>query len=133
MPEDTNLQKTIHAYAAFGRGALNSALEHVADAIVWVVPGPADLPTSGTVTGVNALRQWFRTLGYTVEYDRFEPYEFIAQGDKVVALIHIESTVLTTSKRVESDAAHVWTYRDGKLAHFQVFDDTAAIAAAHAK
>jgi len=133
MPEDTNLEKTMAAYAALGRGDLNGALEHVADDIVWVVPGPADLPTSGTVTGVNALRQWFRTLGYTVEYDRFEPYEFIAQGDKVVVLLHIESTVLTTSKRVVSDAAHVWTYRQGKLAHLQVFDDTAAIAAAHAK
>jgi ketosteroid isomerase-like protein len=29
------------------------------------------------------------------------------------------------------DEAHVWTFRDGKLARFQIYFDTAAAAAAH--
>ena len=30
-----------------------------------------------------------------------------------------------------SDEAHVWTFRDGKVARFQVYLDTAAAAAAY--
>jgi uncharacterized protein len=133
MSEGSNLFKMMNAYAAFGRGDINGAMEHVADDIVWVIPGPAHLPTTGTVNGMEAVKQWFGMLVHTVEYQRFEPYEFIAQGDKVVALLHIEGTVRKTTSRVHTEAAHVWTFRDGKLAHFQVFDDTAAIADAHAE
>jgi uncharacterized protein len=133
MPEETNLQKAMNAYGAFSEGDLHRAMADVADDVVWVISGPAELPATGTVTGKEALVQWFATLNQTIEYQRFEPYEFIAQGDKVVALIHIEAVVMETSKHAITDAAHVWTYRDGKLAHFQAFDDTATIAAAHAK
>jgi ketosteroid isomerase-like protein len=47
-----------------------------------------------------------------------------------VALIHSEATVRSTGRKVVDDAAHLWTFRDGKVARFQVFQDTAALVAA---
>jgi ketosteroid isomerase-like protein len=48
----------------------------------------------------------------------------------VVALIYAEATVRSTGRRISQDEAHVWTFRDGKVARLQLFQDTAAGAAA---
>ena len=71
------------------------------------------------------------TLGSTVDFTTFEPREFIAQDDKVVSLVYAEATVRSTGRAVVNHEAHVWTFRDGKLARFQLYQDTAAAAAAH--
>jgi ketosteroid isomerase-like protein len=47
-----------------------------------------------------------------------------------VALIHSEATAPGTGRTVVDDVAHLWTFRDGKVARFQVFQDTAALVAA---
>ena len=49
----------------------------------------------------------------------------------MVALIYAESTVRATGRRVVDSGAHVWTFRDGKVAHFQVYEDTAALVVAY--
>ncbi len=45
-------------------------------------------------------------------------------------LVHIVGGVPQTNQTYTSEEAHVSTYRDGKLVRFQVFTDTAAMAAA---
>ncbi len=74
---------------------------------------------------------FFATLGEDVEIHKFEPHEFIAQGDHVVVLISSEATVRRTGRKITDHLAHFWTFRDGKLARFEVFHDTAAVVAAH--
>src|SRR6266542_4402681 len=74
---------------------------------------------------------WFGGLASTLDYTRFEPREFIAQNDKVVSLVYSEATVRATRRAFVNPEAHVWTLRDGKLARFQSYHDTAAAAAAH--
>jgi ketosteroid isomerase-like protein len=54
-----------------------------------------------------------------------------AQNDKVVSLVYAEATVRDTGRAFVNHEAHVWTFRDGKLARFQIYFDTAAAAAAH--
>jgi ketosteroid isomerase-like protein len=49
----------------------------------------------------------------------------------VVALIYSESTVKRTGRKLTGHSAHVWTFKDGKVAHFEVFQDTAAAVAAY--
>ena len=70
-------------------------------------------------------------LASTLDFTTFEPREFIAQNDKVVSLVYAEATVRNTGRAFVNHEAHVWTFRDGKLARFQVYLDTAATAAAH--
>ena len=66
-----------------------------------------------------------------MDFRAFEAREFIAQGDKVVALVHGESTIKRTKRDVVNDGAHVLTMRDGKLVRFVGYDNTAAIADAY--
>jgi uncharacterized protein len=132
MSEEANVQAAQAGYAAFGRGDMPAILEMLADDIEWVDPGPAGvLPTAGTHHGKDAVMAWFGTLGGNVDFEVFEPREFIAQGDKVVALIHAEATIRNTGKKMVQDEAHVWTFRDGKVARIQLYLDTAAMVAAY--
>jgi uncharacterized protein len=100
MSEAENTQTAKDAYAAFGRGDIPAVLGVMTDDIEWVFPGPADvLPNAGTFTGREAVGAWFGTLDANLEFQVFEPREFIAQGDKLVALVHIENTVRSSGGR----------------------------------
>jgi len=50
---------------------------------------------------------------------QFEPKEFIATGDKVVALGHYRAPT-PIKKSFDSDFAMVFTLRNGKVTRFQV-------------
>ena len=65
-----------------------------------------------------------------MSFSQFEPKEFIATGDKVVALGHYTATT-PIKKGFESDFAMVFTLRNGKVTHFQEFCNSAAIKAAY--
>ena len=119
--------------AANGKAAGYAKLAEVmADDIEWVDPGdPDDDPNAGTFKGKEAVLGWFGGLASTLDYTTFEPREFIAQNDKVVSLVYSEATVRDTGRAFVNPEAHVWTFRDGKLARFQSYHDTAAAAAAH--
>jgi len=119
-------------YEAFGRGDIPALAEVMADDIEWTIPGdPNDNPTAGTCRGKDEVLAWFGRLAEDLDFTAFEPRDFIAQGDKVVSIVHAEATVRSTGRSVANDEAHVWTFKDGKLARFQIYFDTAAAAAAH--
>ena len=86
-----------------------------------------------TVNGVSTSEIFLAHLGLasTLDYTTFEPREFIAQNGKVVSLVYAEQTVRNTGRSFVNHEAHVWTFRDGKVARFQIYLDTAAAAAAH--
>jgi ketosteroid isomerase-like protein len=128
---EDNVQRTKDAYAAFGRGDLDGVMRDMADEVEWVFPGPSDLPTAGTVRGKQAVQAWFGTLAQEIDFQRFEPYQFVAQGDTVVVLIHAEATVRHNQRRYTNEAAQVCTYRDELAVRFQAFEDTAAIMDAY--
>ena len=129
---DENIQAAVDGYAAFGRGDIAAILAVLTDDVEWINPGPPDvIPGAGTHRGKEAVGAFFGTLAESTDFQVFEPREFIAQGDKVVALIYSESTARSTGRHVVDHAAHLWTFRDGKVAGFQVFQDTAALVAAY--
>jgi ketosteroid isomerase-like protein len=128
--ENTGLARS--AYEAFGRGDIAALAELMADDIEWVLPGdPNDNPMAGTYHGKDVVLRWFGDLAGDLDFSTFEPRDFIAQGDKVVSIVHAEATVRSTGRAVINDEAHVWTFASGKVARFQVYFDTAAAAAAH--
>ena len=132
MSAEENASLARSAYEAFGRGDMAALSEVMADDIEWVVPGdPSDNPDAGTFNGKEAVLGWFGGLASSLDFTTFEPREFIAQNDKVVSLVYAEATVRNTGRVVVNHEAHVWTFRDGKVARFQIYFDTAAAAAAH--
>lgn len=58
------------------------------------------------------------------------PNDFIADGERVVTLGVYSGTAITTGKSMRAPFAHVWQVRDSKLAHFDMYTDTALVNAA---
>jgi uncharacterized protein len=133
MSETENIKIVQDGYAAFSRGDIQGLLSLLADDIVWkAVYGAAPyVPTAGERRGKAAVADFFKQLTDNASFSRFEPKEFIATGDKVVALGHYTATT-PMKKSFDSDFVMVFTVRNGKITHFEEFCDSAAINAAYA-
>jgi ketosteroid isomerase-like protein len=133
MQEAQNTKVVQDAYAAFGRGDTPSLLDNIADDVVWhaVYGAGPQVPTSGERRGKPAVAEFFSQVAEHVHFSQFEPREFVATGDKVVALGRYTATT-SIKKGFDSDFAMVFTLRNGKIARFQEFCDSAAINAAYA-
>ncbi len=121
-------------YGAFLRGDVPAVLDKLSDNVEWVEhqlnPNPA-VPTFGTFKGKEAVLKFFTQLGDDEEIEVFDPNEYIAQYDKVVAFVHLESVVKKTGKPLKRDVVMVWTIKGGKVTHFRAHTDTAAVVAAY--
>ena len=133
MQEAQNIQVVKDTYAAFGRGDVQGILDRLDDGIVWegVYGAGPHVPTSGERRGKAQVAEFFKQVAQNVNLSRFEPKEFIATGDKVVALGHYTATT-PIGKNFDSDFAMVFTLRNGKVTEFQEFTDSAAVNAAYA-
>ena len=133
MSEAQNIQTVKDAYAAFGRGDINAILAMGDDNIEWEgVKGTEGVaPHAGLRRGKAAVGEFFRLVGSTLDFQAFEPREFIAQGDTVVAIGFYKATVKATRKQTASDWAMVFNFRNGKIVRFREFTDSAAIVRAY--
>lgn len=132
MRETENTKVVQDAYAAFGRGDVQSILGSLDDNVVWkgVYGAASHVPTSGERRGKGQVAEFFTQVAQSLNFSRFEPKEFIATGDKVVALGHYTATT-GVGKTFDSDFAMVFTLRNGKVTEFQEFCDSAALNAAY--
>jgi ketosteroid isomerase-like protein len=64
-------------------------------------------------------------------FTRFEPQQFVAQGDTVVTLGHYTATT-SNGGSFDSDFVMVFTIRDGRAVEFREYLDSAALNAAFA-
>ena len=130
MSDKTNTEVVQQAYDAFGQGDIPALLNLLTDDVEWSLPGPSVIPWAGTRHGHEGVTEFFSMLGKTLEFEQFEPREFVAQGDTVVVLGHERSLVKAMGRMFEQEWAHVYTLRDGKIAKARFFGDTAATVAA---
>ena len=133
MEEARNTKVVQEAYAAFSRGDIQTLLSKFADDIVWtaVYGAGSHVPTAGERRGKAAVAEFFKQVAENINFSRFEPKEFIATGDKVVALGHYTATT-PMKKSFDSDFAMVFTLSNGRVTRFQEFCNSAAINAAYA-
>jgi uncharacterized protein len=119
--------KTIEAfYAAMGRadipfilGALDPKIEwHEAEHFVYADKSPY-IGVDALLTGLFA-----RLAG---EWDGFAavPHEIVDGGDTVVAFGRYSGVYKATGAKVDAQFTHVFKFKDGKIAWFQQYTDTA--------
>ncbi len=126
MSEQTNADVVRQAYEAFGSGDIPAMLGMLTDDVEFTMQGPPVLPYAGTHRGREGVAEFFSLLGENLEFERFEPREFVAQGDTVVVLGDERSLVKSTGRAFEQKWAHVYTMRDGRCARGLFIEDTAA-------
>ncbi len=131
MQEAQNTKVVQDAYAAFGRGDIQAVLAQMDDQVTWkpITGAGPHVPHAGERHGKAQVAEFFAILGRSLTFDRFEPRDFIAQGDKVVALGNYRGRAIG-GKAFDSEWVMVFTLQNGRVVHFQEFTDSAAINAA---
>jgi ketosteroid isomerase-like protein len=124
-----NIDIAKSCYAAFGRGDIATILAAMADDIEWTTPGDG-IPTSGTRKGPAEVARFFEIVADTWNFTAFEPREYVASGDTVVAIGSYAAVALPTGRTAGSEWTMVWKFRDGKVAYFREYTDTEAMASA---
>jgi len=129
--EAENVALVQSLYAAFGRGDMETLIAALADDIEWISPGPSDaIAFAGHRRGVPEVMQFFAALNGALEFEKFEPQEFIAQGDKVVVIGVSRVRGRGTGRSTDNDWVAVITLRNGKVIRYRLYEDTIALAAA---
>ena len=128
-----NTELVQKGYECFGSGDIPGLLALLDEKIEWTTPEIENAPFTGSRTGTNAVGEFFAKLSEAEDITRFEPLEFIAEGDKVVVLGEFEATVRSTGKTYHSDWVHVFHVQDGKIREFQEFFDNASATRAFQK
>jgi ketosteroid isomerase-like protein len=131
MSEQENTKVVAQAYESFKSGDIQSLLDLLSDDIEWELPNIENVPFAGKRHGREEVGEFFKSLADSQEVQHFEPTEFIAQGDTVVALGHYRWRVTSTGREFEGDWAHVFTIRNGKVSKMHEYTDTAAAASAY--
>ena len=127
MNEQKNLEIVQRAYKAFGAGDLG-LLKLLTDDVEWNFPPTyVGIPWSrSTWRGPAGVEQAFRMLTEFLEFQVFQPDEFIAGGDQVVVLGHERCRIRATGRIVEAKWVQIFTLRDGKISRYREYSDTAA-------
>ena len=111
-------------YEAFGRGDVPAVLGAMADDIEW--HEAEGMPYGGVYHGGEAVAQnVFGPITQDIPDFAVKPEEFIASGNAVAAVVRYTGTGKATGKQLNLPVVHVWDVRNGKIAQFRQFIDTA--------
>jgi ketosteroid isomerase-like protein len=132
MSDQDNVGVVQKAYENFKTGNIEALLGLMSEDVDWRLPDTEGLAFGGARRGQGQVSEFFTTLADVQDVLAFEPREFVAQGDKVVATGDYKWRVKKNGREYGGDWAHVFTVRDGKIVGFHEYMDTAAAADAFA-
>ena len=128
---ETNIKLIQTVYEAFGRGDAAFIASLVKPDARWDFNVTrSDVPWHVPVSGPAEVPKFLAAFGENVELEAFEPRQFVASGEDVIAPVRIAYTVKKTRKRVDQEQLHWWSIRDGKIARLRHFEDTAQVIGA---
>ena len=114
------------AYAAFGRGDVETIVSMCADDVIWKQIGPDGLATGGTFQGKAAVGQWFANLGTMDDVRQFEPRQFFEGPGHCTAVGSYRAADRKTGIEFSTDWIHLFELKNGKLARWTGALDTDA-------
>ena len=101
----------------------------VAEEIEWIVPGEG-WALAGTHRGHAGLAGVLKKASGEIEMTYPKPPEFVAQGDRVLAVGVAAGKIKVTNKPFRDDWVFDITVRNGKLTRIREYIDTQALAQA---
>jgi ketosteroid isomerase-like protein len=119
------------AYQSVGTGDIQTLLNLLTEDVIWELPEMPNVPFSGTWRGRKEVAKFFSIMADVQDVVEFEPDQFVAQGDQVVALGHFTMRIKATGKLAKSKFAHVWTFKNGQVTEMREYVDSLAVSQAH--
>ena len=121
----TNKEIAQALYGYFGEGNIPAILDSLTDDIKWTCPGPTEiLPYARVYKGKQQVGEFFRLINENKEFPKFEPREFIAEGNKVVCLGYWDAKSKKTGKPYSGHWAMAFYFRDGLICEHREYYDT---------
>lgn len=121
----TNTEMAQELYSLFGQGKVPAILDLLTDDIKWTCPGPTDiLPYARIYNGKQEVANFFKLIYENKDFPSFEAREYIAEGDKVVALGHWDAKAKKTGNPYSGDWAMAFDFRDGKICEHREYYDS---------
>ena len=127
MEENVRIAKDF--FAAMGSGDTQALLALVAEDIEWIIPGEG-WPLGGTHRGHAGLAATLQRASEEVEMTYPRPPEFVAQGNRVLAIGVAVGKIKATDKPFEDHWVFDITLQNGKLKSVREYIDTQALARA---
>ncbi|MCC6572776.1 MAG: nuclear transport factor 2 family protein [Planctomycetes bacterium] len=120
-----NVQTVQAMYAAFGKGDVPTILSYIADDVDWEWGGSDHgVPWLKPGKGKAHAGKFFDELR-KIEFLRFEPFAFLADGDLVAVPVHLEAKYTPTGKVIKDLQAHLWGFdKNGKVNRMRHWTDT---------
>jgi uncharacterized protein len=127
----TNVDLVKNAYSNFASGNVPGVLDLFDPAIEWrECKGMPFVKGDGIFIGTEAVvTHVFMNLPVFFDGFNIAVSEIFGADDKVVMVGYYQGTNKATGNAFKANATHVWTIKNGKLAHFFQAVDTAAIKA----
>jgi hypothetical protein len=121
--KEHNIEQVKKGFEAFTAGDVEKIMSLIDDSIEWVQPG--DSAISGTYHGKGEFGELLSRMA--AKSTTVTPHHFLADGDTVVVLSE------TTADNETSEAAQVFTLRNGKIVRVQGYADTALMERVYGK
>jgi ketosteroid isomerase-like protein len=132
MSEQENIALIKKMYDAFGRGDIQTIVDHLTDDVEWLAEGPSSVAYFGKMKGPAEVQsKFFGGIAGTQEEMKLAMEDFIAQGDGVATFGRYSARVKATGKRFDGPLGHLFRIRGGKVSKFVNLGDTAAVAEAY--
>jgi hypothetical protein len=127
MSTQENVQIVQDFFAALGSGDRRGLLALAAKDIEWIIPGEG-WPLAGTHRGHAGLTDLLQNASETLETSFPKPFEFVAEGDRVLVVGFATGRVKATNRTFEDHWVFAITVRNGKLTNVREYIDTQALA-----
>lgn len=103
------------AYGEFGKANIPGILALCTQDIVFDITDRVFLPDGKVYKGTTEVPEFFKFLASNVQFTKFEPYRFLADGDDVIVLINGEYKDVKTGKMFSAHIIHQFKLVDGKI------------------
>ncbi|SIN67261.1 hypothetical protein SAMN02745824_1709 [Parasphingorhabdus marina DSM 22363] len=116
-------------YAAFAAGDIEAFTNALAVDVVWNEAENFPYADRNPYRGIKQIMEG--VLSRTAEdWDGFsiQMNDIVDGGDRVVTMGRYSGMHKKTGKKLDAQAAHVWTVKDGKVVRFQQYIDTLTTA-----
>lgn len=127
MNEKENTALVQQGYKLFSQGDIPGVLKLMSPNVAWELPKVENVPFTGKFQGVDGVGRFFSELAGAIDILKFEPREFIAQGNKVVVLGENRYRVKDHKEEFDDKWVDVLTVENGKIARYEQYANTAQL------
>lgn len=127
MSEKENTALIQQGYKLFSQGDIPGLLKLMSPNVTWELPKLDNVPFTGKFQGVEEVGRFFSTLAGAMDVLKYEPRDFLAQGNKVVVLGESQYRVKEQKEAFDSKWVDVLTVENGKISSYRQYGDTAQL------